>query len=350
MTSIGVCVFKECSNLASIFIPNSISAISTSAFYGCSSLTSVSIPYGVTAVDNNAFYNCPSLISVYIPNSVTRIGHNAFQYCKGLSSVSIPNSVNLIGRSAFENCSGLTKVTIEAGIDYIYSNAFSSCPELADIYCYAKSIKSTDNSAFTGSYIELATLHVPRNAIEFYRNATPWSAFGTIKALDGELPEIQKCDTPIISYDDGQITFSCDTEDVDFISEITDTDIKKHYDAEIQLSATYHISVYATKTGYDNSDVAEAILCWIDGSFETEGTTIDVIKANATPALIKSRDGLLSVEGLPDGTRVSIYTTAGTQVCSSVSSNGIATFDTGMPSGTIAIIKAGEKSVKVTVK
>jgi len=74
------------------------------------------------------------------------------------------------------------------------------------------------------------------------------------------------------------------------------------------------------------------------------------IKANAIPVLIKSRDELLSVEGLPDETRVSVYTTAETQVCTTVCSNGIATIDTKLSSGTIAIIKTGKKNVKVTIK
>jgi len=281
---------------------------------------------GVRRIGDSAFKNCTSLYSVIIPNSVTEIGSYAFQGCYELVSAIIGKNVIRIDTKAFYNCSSLMTVTCLAG----------NVPA-AEEYCFL------DIPAD-------ATLFVPIAALESYQTTEPWSSFGTIKALDGEIPEVKKCDTPTISYNDGQIIFSCDTEDVDFISEITDTDIKKHYDAEIQLSATYHISVYATKTGYDNSNVAEATLCWMDGSFEMEGTTIDVIKTNATPFLIKSKDGLLSVEGLPDGTRVSIYTTAGTQVCTSVSSNGIAIVDTELPSGTIAIIKAGENSVKITIK
>ena len=41
--------------------------------------------------------------------------------------------------------------------------------------------------------------------------------------------------------------YDSETEGVDFVSEITDTDIKKHYNNKIKLTATYNISVYATK-------------------------------------------------------------------------------------------------------
>jgi len=49
---------------------------------------------------------------------------------------------------------------------------------------------------------------------------------------------------------------SCATEGVEYVTDIADADIKKHYDATISLTATYTISVYAMKTGYDNSETA----------------------------------------------------------------------------------------------
>ena len=39
-------------------------------------------------------------------------------------------------------------------------------------------------------------------------------------------------------------------------TEVTVTDAKKYYDSEFTLSQTYKITVYATKAGYENSEVA----------------------------------------------------------------------------------------------
>ena len=44
---------------------------------------------------------------------------------------------------------------------------------------------------FKDSYIEYATLHVPAEAIDAYKNAEPWSGFGTIVALTEEEVKIK---------------------------------------------------------------------------------------------------------------------------------------------------------------
>jgi len=63
--------------------------------------------------------------------------------------------------------------------------------------------------------------------------------------------------------------FVCDTEDVEFVTEIKDADIGTFYDDRITLSATYEISVYATKAGYENSDKATATLVWANAPSRT---------------------------------------------------------------------------------
>ena len=73
---------------------------------------------------------------------------------------------------------------------------------------------------------------------------------------DGDNPEIKKCATPEIGYANGKLDFTCETEGVEFVSEVIVVDAKKYYDASVTLSQTYKVTVYATKAGYENSDVA----------------------------------------------------------------------------------------------
>ena len=222
-------------------------------------ITDLVIPNSVTSIGNYAFCDCSGLTSVTIPNSVTRIGTGAFRDCSGLTSVTIPNSVTSIGYGTFSNCSGLTTVTIPNSVTSIGNRAFGGCSELADVYCYAENVPSTQSDAFKDSYVDYATLYVPEASVAAYKTTEPWSGFGTIKTLSGDTPptpETQKCATPTISYENGKLTFSCDTEGATCQYSITDTDIKAGSGNEVQLTTTYKVTAYATKTGYENSDEA----------------------------------------------------------------------------------------------
>ena len=115
VADIGSYAFWECSNLATITIPNSVTSIGRGAFSGCLALCSITIPNSVTNIGNSAFYSCSGLTSVTIGNSVTSIGESAFMNCSSLTSITIPNSVTSIGVGAFFECSGLTSIIVEQG-------------------------------------------------------------------------------------------------------------------------------------------------------------------------------------------------------------------------------------------
>ena len=267
--SIGYNAFGGCSDLTSVTLPNSVTYIGDDAFYYCSRLTSVNIPNSVTTIGSNTFWHCSGLTSVTIPNSVTSIGSSAFSHCSRLTSVNIPNSVTSIGSSAFLSCSGLTSVTIGSGVQTIANGAFANCQNLTDVYCHAENVPSTSADAFKDSYIEYSTLHVPEASVNAYQAAEPWKNFNRIVTLDGSTPptpEPQKCATPTISYVDGEIVFGCETEGVEYVSEIKASDANKYYDQKIVLTNKYIVSVYATKAGYEDSEVVTAEISIEGGS------------------------------------------------------------------------------------
>ena len=360
VTTIGWAAFARCTGLTSVTIPNSVTNLGGDAFSECTSLTSVSIPNSITKIGNYTFMRCTSLTSIDIPNSVTSIEWDAFDGCTGLTEINIPNSVKFIGGYAFAGCSALTTIVIGSCVETIGGKAFCNCPELAEVYCYAENVPSMrgdeyslytpTTNAFEGSYIEYATLHVPSSSVNTYKATEPWKSFKSIVAIDGDTPQEKKCAKPNISYTHGKLKFDCETEGVEFVSEITDKDIKKDYTSEIELTVTYNISVYATKNGYDKSDTATATLCWIDFEPKTEGITNGIATVRAKAFIIQNTDGQLTVNGLDDGTSVYVYSLNGTIVGSAISHNGSAIINSNLQVGSAAIVKVGDKCIKVVLR
>ena len=110
VVAIGNQAFKDCSNLKTVTIPNTVTSIGASAFLNCTSLTSITIPEGITVIDNYTFKNCTSLSSVTIPNSVTTIGSYAFDSCEILSEIVLPSSITKIDAQAFQTCKNLANI------------------------------------------------------------------------------------------------------------------------------------------------------------------------------------------------------------------------------------------------
>ena len=367
---------------------------------------------GVNIIGKYAFSDCSTLTSVTIPNSVTNIGEYAFYRCNGLKSITIPNSVSSIENITFAHCSSLTSVTIGSGVRGIGRYAFRDCPNLADVYCYAENVPATDSNAFEGSLIEYVTLHVLGKSMDLYAATSPWSGFGEIVPLDdiftltyivdGEVyktydleygaaitpePEPTKegytfsgwstipatmpahnvtvtgtftkdilgtCATPTISYANGELKFNSETEGVTFHYniDIEDNNIKSGSSDKVQLSVTYHISVYATKEDYYDSEVATGTLCWIDQQPSTEGIVDEdaVTEVKALPVLIQSQHGTITIQGANEGTEIMVYSVNGMKQGSAISTSGFATINTSLQPGSTAIVKIGEKTIKFLVK
>lgn len=76
---LGDSVFKNCTNLTEITLPDEISAIPQQTFYGCTSLTTVHAS-NVTEIESEAFRNCTSLTTLNVSENVVKMGEDALYH------------------------------------------------------------------------------------------------------------------------------------------------------------------------------------------------------------------------------------------------------------------------------
>lgn len=353
LTTIEGYTFRRCTHLDDITIPSSITKIGKYAFTSCYSFNNIIIPNSVTTIAMGAFSGCTNLTNITIPNSITYIDEFLFAGCSSLTKITIPNSVKVINSSAFNACTGLTSVFLGTSIHIIDERAFRNCTNLETVTCMATKVPSAYSTAFEGSLINYSTLIVPEASLQDYKNTSPWSDFGTFKALEYiDDPTAQKCATPTITYADGKLSYTTDTEGATVVSEVKSDDIKMSYDNEVSLTGIYTITAYATKPGMDNSDVATATLVWVDASF-TMGepiTSVKNINTSSLPVLISSNSGNLTISGMEEGMAAVVYGTDGKMLDSSRAIGNTTTLNATALVGNVAIIKIGNKIVKVAVR
>ena len=180
VTGIGYEAFKDCRELTSVKIPNTIADVGNDpnvisdhcgsrAFGGCDGLADkdgfiivgdvlfgykgkggeVTIPDGVKRIADLAFNGCSSLTRVTMPDSVKSIGRCAFQSCRGLADITIGRGVTCIGDSAFWHCDGLKSVMIGERVENIEHDAFRGLEGLTSL-TIPSSVTNIEWQAFEG--------------------------------------------------------------------------------------------------------------------------------------------------------------------------------------------------------
>ncbi|MCH5152512.1 MAG: leucine-rich repeat protein [Clostridiales bacterium] len=133
-TTIGEYAFAECTNLAQIYIPASVTSIGAKAFDGCSSLNNILFDADIklASIGEQVFKDTTGLLSIQFPNSVTEIGESAF-INSGLTEIEW-NNVVTVGSSAFEGCTGLTSLTIPNTLQSLGKGVFKNCTNISTLH------------------------------------------------------------------------------------------------------------------------------------------------------------------------------------------------------------------------
>ena len=139
VTAIGCDAFRDCTEITSIVMPDSVTEIGSYAFSGCTSLSKIILPKGLKEIAVGIFCNCSALESISVPEGVTVIGDFAFTNCSDLKQVNLPSGLITIGSyrhsegASFEGCSSLKEITIPDSVIIIENASFSGCSSLKEI-------------------------------------------------------------------------------------------------------------------------------------------------------------------------------------------------------------------------
>ena len=110
---------------------------------------------------------------------------------------------------------------------------------------------------------------------------------------------------------------------------------------------------YANATLYVPMGTAEkykAVEVWNYFASIVEGVENSIAQVREKEELIQAESGMIYVAGTDEGTSISVYSANGVLCGSAVSHNGSAVIGTDLPIGSIAIVKIGNKAVKVVVE
>lgn len=164
--------FMDCKNLTTVenFSLTGVTMLSggdDAIFRGCTSLTSIQLPETLETIGASAFSDCPLKGELVIPDNVVNIGASAFEGCTGLTgNLLIPDNVVNIGESAFKGCTGFDgELKLGRNLKTIGESAFYECANLNGDLVVSDAVESIGNYAFKGckSLLSGNTLKLGKN-------------------------------------------------------------------------------------------------------------------------------------------------------------------------------------------
>ena len=221
---------------------------------------------------------------------MTSIGELAFNGCIHLISVTIPDGVTCIEDRVFMSCNSLTSVIIGNSVASIGDYAFYQCFNLTSI-TIPNSVTSIGESAFR--YCNLNTV-------------------------------VSQIEAPFDS--EGK------------------SSVYKAFSEEVFDNATLYVpkglvDLYKETEGWkDFQYIKES-----DGTDDTDG----IANVKNQPMQIQAHKGVLSIEGVAEGTKIGVYNAAGRLVGKAKASAGATIISTQLHEGEVGIVKIGERSLKL---
>ena len=134
--------------------------LGVACFVYASDLETVTIDAPLDVLPTWSFYGNTSLKNLYLCDEIERIGYYAMEQCPSIETLVLPSSLKYVEYGAVSNCSSLTT-----------------------IQCNAVTPPDTDEDPFGEELYAQATLVVPQQSVEAYKNHPTWKKFFNINGI-----------------------------------------------------------------------------------------------------------------------------------------------------------------------
>ena len=231
VTAIGDDAFDNCTSLAEVTIPSTVTQIGDSAFVS-TNISALDLPKGLLEIGTYAFANCKQLKEVVIPDTVKKIGYAAFAYNSNTVKVIIPYTENGIEYttdqdghayvfSTYGDDSKLNTVILgnspkENGVQTLFANSLKKVKYMV-LGAGVQSIGDwmlSENQNFEGGLYP-STLSTTNNDLSFTSKATKFTLSQESSITRGDKLEMMQLNKPENGEDVSKhITYSSSDEDV----------------------------------------------------------------------------------------------------------------------------------------
>lgn len=289
---------EECYNLVEITLPSSLKVLGEWCFSGCTTLVEnqngkLVFPERIERLGNRSFEGCHSLKNIELPNALREIGDQCFMWCD-IRSLDFTNCKNLrsIGASAFSTCQYITEILIPEGVEKVGSWCFEYIGQLRKI-SLPSTLTEIGDSLFHGTFPEnfkdiyLYVKEVPHN---FQNSFARWK--------------------PDEAWPEGYNSLS---------------------------DCTLHVPKESLEDYKKVATLFKTVVPLTDDETGINQPLLENIRISVT------ENGII-LNGVPQGTPISIYTLGGNMICQKTSGGNTVSFSTSEP---MVIAKIGNKSIKI---
>lgn len=175
--------FRNCPNLESVVVENSVKELSAGLFRYCVNLQSLELPFpGADSASNVS--NFGQLFGTTPADGMRAVvqesesGEKATYYLPAnLRKLVLSEGCEMIPYGGLYNCNMLDTLVLPTTLYMVGDKALYGCSKLKDIFCKGADPAAAYDETFTGVRVSSCKLHIPYNTTELYRRSPGWENF-----------------------------------------------------------------------------------------------------------------------------------------------------------------------------